>query len=262
MMNKTKLYFIARLVYNFSMGKFKIYFGIIICFLIFAILPAQAEYKPPQPVGYVNDFAGVMSQGQKTALDNSIKELKTKTHAEIAVVTLKSLDGYPIEDVAITIGRKWGVGEKGKDNGIVILAAPNDRKMRIEVGYGLEGYLTDGQAGRIRDQYMLPYFKQKEYGQGIIYGTQAVIQAVAKGYGVEISGSEALPEPVHKSSKHFDPFIFLILFVIFVTLFGRRRNYEYWGSYDGFGSNYSSGGGDFGGFGGGDFGGGGASGGW
>ncbi|NLF83556.1 MAG: hypothetical protein GX568_06200 [Candidatus Gastranaerophilales bacterium] len=251
------------------MSKFKLIVAAFICLILLAIKPVFAAYKAPAPVGYVNDFAGIISGREEARLDVVIRELKAKTGAEIAVVTLKSLDGYPTEDVALAIGRQWGVGQKGKDNGLVILVAPNDRKVRIEVGYGLEGYITDGQAGRIIDEYMIPYFKQGNYEQGIVSGTFAVTGAIAKGHGVTITGNYAYQRPISPTSDNTSApnnplfnFIFVAIFIylaikhpdlLLLLLLSSGRG----GRGGGFG------GGSFGGgFGGGGFGGGGAGRGW
>ena len=251
---------------NFKISRNKFIFLAIlsICLSFLPTLSAFAKFSVPKPVGYVNDFANVMTKDNIRQLDGLIYQLKEKTTAEMAVVTLNSLDGYPIEDVGLEIGRSWGVGTSGKDNGLVIVVAPNDRKMRIEVGYGLEGFLTDAHAGRIRDGYMLPYFKQGDYNQGIVNGTVACAQAIAKGYGVKLSTNYNLPEPV-PASEEFGLF-HLIFLIIFITLCIKYPDFMLGfvlGNLLGGGRNSDSGfGGGFGGFGGGGFGGGGCSGGW
>lgn len=249
---------------NFS-KKILLFLAVIVCFWILGIENSFAAYKAPKPVGYVNDFAYVLSDDSTAKLNGIIKELQSKTGAEVVVVTLKSLDGYPIEDVGLAIGRQWKVGQKGKNNGVIILTAINDRKLRIEVGYGLEPYLTDAHAGRIRDEYMIPYFRKGDYQSGIIYGTSAVVSAIAKGYGVTISGNYQLPatqdEPDGFSIIIFFVFVFLFIrYPSFMTgfLIGNMSSGRYYTGGGGFG-----GGSGFGGFGGsGGFGGGGASGGW
>lgn len=225
-----------------------------------------AAYKAPQPIGYVNDFAHVLSDDSVQKLNGIIKELETKTGTEVVVVTLKSLEGYPIEDVGLTIGRQWKIGQKGKNNGVVIVTAINDRKLRIEVGYGIEAYLTDGQAGRIRDSYMIPYFQKGDYKNGIIYGTSAVVSNIAKGYGVTISGNYQLPQSQEDMPDGYSIFIFFLFIFLFIrypsfmsgVLIGNMSSGRYYTGGGGFGG--SSGFGGFGGSGG--FGGGGSSGGW
>jgi len=103
-----------------------------------------------QPCGFVNDYANVLSASEERQLVSMISEVRQKTGAEIAVVTIQSLEGNEIDDFSNRLFEKWGIGQKGKDNGLLFLAAMKDRKMRIEVGYGLEGAIPDAQAGRIR----------------------------------------------------------------------------------------------------------------
>jgi len=251
---------------NLSIIKNKILFALILFIGLFAVgvNSANAQYATPKAVGYVNDFAKVLTQENLSKLNGLLMELKSKTGAEVAVVTLSSLDGYPIEDVGLAIGRDWKIGQKGKDNGLVIVVAPNDRKMRIEVGYGLEGILTDSGAGRIRDEYMVPYFKQGDYQTGIIYGTSAVVSTIAKGYGVNITGNYDVPPPTQTSGG--SDISSLLIFFLFIFLFIKYPSFMtgmLLGSILGGGRSSGGDSGGFGGFdGGGGFGGGGCSGGW
>lgn len=251
---------------NFNRARNKFIFLAIlgICLTFLCSLSAFAKFNVPKPIGYVSDYANVLTKDNVQKLNGLIYQLKEKTTAEMAVVTLNSLEGYPIEDVGLEIGRSWGVGTSGKDNGLVIVVAPNDRKMRIEIGYGLEGFLTDSHSGRIRDGYMLPYFKQGDYNQGIVNGTVACAQAIAKGYGVTLSTDYTLPEPVSGESGEFT-FLHLLVLIVFIYLCIKYPDfmlgYVLGSLLGGRGGSDSSSGG-FGGFGGGGFGGGGSSGGW
>ena len=242
-----------------------IYLLFILCFFIFGIEKSFSEYKAPKPVGYVNDFANVLSQDSKSNLNSIIAELKSKTGAEVVVVTLKTLEGYMPEDVGLAIGRQWKVGEKDKNNGVIILTAITDRKLRIEVGYGIEPYLTDAQAGRIRDGYMIPYFKKGDYQSGIVYGTAAVVSTIAKGYDVTVSGNYKLP-PAQDEPDGASIVFLLILMFLFIRYPSFMAGFMFNMMLGGRG--YTGGGGfgggsSFGGFGGsGGFGGGGASGRW
>ncbi len=220
----------------------------------------------PPAVGYVNDFADIISIENEQNLNLYLKELEKKTGAEIAVATLNSLKGNNIEDVALDIGRKWAVGEKGKDNGIVILVSTGDKQMRIEVGYGLEGIIPDGKAGRIRDEYMIPFFKQDNIEQGIINGTIAVSSIIASSYNVELPSSfNVSPFEMsysNNTSSRKTPvsnLIAFILFIIFYIILPRRGIFTY--GYTDYGRGFGGSNG-FGGFGGGSFGGGGSSGRW
>lgn len=126
------------------------------------------------PVGYVNDFAGVLTSDQKNTLENSLKDYEQQTTNEIAVATVKSLDGQDITDFTVKTFEEWKIGKETRDNGILFLAAIDDRKMRIEVGYGLEPNLTDSQAGEIIRNIIAPEFKKENYYQGIRNGVTAI----------------------------------------------------------------------------------------
>src|SRR4030042_4878714 len=125
---------------------------------------------PAKPQGWVSDFAGIMSDMTKSQVDALSAEVKKSTGAEIAVVTVPSLDGMSVEEYAVKLFKQWGIGQKGKDNGVLFLIAPNERKTRIEVGYGLEPVITDGRAGGIIRETVLPFFKAGDYDQGGLKG--------------------------------------------------------------------------------------------
>lgn len=149
----------------------------------------QVPPKPSTASGiYVQDYAGVLSPQTRQALNGIGQDLDNKTTAQVAVVTIKTLDGQPIDAYGLTLLRQWGIGNKEKNNGALILVAVDDRESRIEVGYGLEGVLPDGLTGRIQDQQMLPYFRQGEYEKGIVQGYLAAATAVAQSYNVKLEG--------------------------------------------------------------------------
>ncbi|MDZ8118524.1 TPM domain-containing protein [Pontiella agarivorans] len=218
----------------------------------------------------VNDFANVIPAAQEAKIESMIDELEQKTSAEIAVVTLKSLEGGEIDDFTNRLFEKWGIGQKGKDNGVMFLAAMQDRKMRIEVGYGLEGAIPDAAAGRIRRDMITPYFKAGNPGKGIELGVAALAQEVAQEYGVQLSG--AVPQtryPVqHRTeNRKQNPILPLIMGIIFVIFAIRHPHLAMLlllsGGRGGRGGGFGGGGGfSGGGFGGGMSGGGGSSGGW
>lgn len=141
-------------------------------FLFFASI-ALANHIPA-PTGYVNDFAGVLTSDQKSALENSLKNYEQNTTNEIAIAIIKSLDGGDITDFTVRTFEEWKIGKKAKDNGILFLAAIADRQMRIEVGYGLEPYLTDSQAGDIIRDIITPNFQIGNYYQGISKGVNTI----------------------------------------------------------------------------------------
>lgn len=170
-------------------------------FLIFLVLLLQTFFAaaafaapaiPPRPTAasgiYVQDYAGVMQPADKQKLLSIGQDLDNKTTAQVAVLTVKSLEGQPIEDYALEVLRQWGIGSKDKNNGVLIVVATDDRRSRIEVGYGLEGVLPDGRTGRIQDQYMLPYFRQGDYSKGILQGYAATAAAIAQSENVQLTG--------------------------------------------------------------------------
>jgi len=230
-----------------------------IIFLFFGFLFIGAAF--PKPAGYINDFANIISYNTQSAIHNLAYELEQKSGAQLAVVTVKSLDGLNIEDYAWQLFEKWGIGEKGKDTGVLLLIAPSEKKLRIEVGYGFEGAIPDGLAGEIIRKDILPYFKKGDMDQGILRGALVLLELMSKEMAVSLSGNYAIPERV-ESGVSTMRLIFNILFILlflggrwfFFPLFlGGGRGY-YGGGGGGFGG--------FGGFGGGLSGGGGASGSW
>lgn len=158
---------------------------------------AFAEPKiPPKPTTniYVQDLAGVLSGETKSRVQSLSAALAEKTKAQVAVVTVKSLDGAPIEEYALTILRQWGIGDAKLNNGVLLLVATGDRQSRIEVGYGLEGALPDAKTGRIQDEYMIPFFQTGDYDKGILNGYLALVGEVAKEYNLEVK-ADARPGP-------------------------------------------------------------------
>src|SRR5215467_8988986 len=145
-----------------------------------------ADWKALKPQGYVSDFAGVIDAQSKAALERYCAAVQSSTGAQIALVTLPSLQGEPIEDVANTIFHAWGVGSKGKDDGIMMLLSVGDRRSRLEVGYGLEGIIPDGLAGSILDD-MRPALRQQQYGEAMMAAAQKIGSIIAQAKGVAIN---------------------------------------------------------------------------
>lgn len=147
---------------------------IIICVLYSKSSSAEFEV-PPVPNGYVFDEADLLTPELEQTLNEILSNNKAETSTEIVLVTLNDLQGYPIEEASLAIGRGWGVGQEEFDNGVVFLIAPNEREMRIEVGYGLEGAITDIQAGQIIRNVATPAFQAEEYERGISESIYALI---------------------------------------------------------------------------------------
>lgn len=256
--------------------------------LLFLILSVGAfaqidKYIParPSPPRLVNDFTNTLTPEQVHALEEKLVAYDDSTSNQVVVVIQPTTGDYPIEDVALQILRRWGVGNKKTNNGLVILIAKDDRKARIEVGYGLEGAIPDMIAASIIDHEMLPNFKQGSYYRGLDEATTAIAKAAAgeytapEGYGKRKNKNKGLPV-----GTIIFVIILLIIFFGGATGGGRgggyvsRRGYRGWWlptggwtggggwSGGGGGGGWSGGGGGFGGFGGGSGGGGGASGSW
>lgn len=160
--------------------------------LLLILLPGAVFASHPTPEGFVTDTAGMISGGVKASLINELTDLKTQTGHEVAVVTVPSLQGDYIEHYAVTLFQEWGIGRKGEDDGVLFLISRDDRQMRIEVGYGLEGDLTDAQSALIINSIVAPRFKEGNFEQGIRDGVDAIARSI-KG--------EPLPETI--SQKPF-----------------------------------------------------------
>jgi uncharacterized protein len=236
-----------------------------------------------QPRGYVNDFAGAMDARSAEALEAYCGNVEKATGAQMAIVLVKSLEGDPIEDVANRLYRQWGIGKKGKDEGILLMLAIQDHKQRAEVGYGLEPIIPDGYAGGVL-RGIRPILRQGNYGGALLAAAEQFGSRIAESKGVAIPNAPQAPRDTGGGAPSFP--IGLIFFGIIVlimivrgltggggggftgfltgmflgNLMGRGGGGGGW-SGGGFGGG-GGGGGGFGGFGGGDSGGGGASGDW
>jgi uncharacterized protein len=152
-----------------------------------AIGPDALLAKLAAGTNLVHDHAGVFSASQKSDLESFLREAERSTSAEIAVVALASLDGGDVDDFAARLFARWGIGKKSRDNGLLLLAAIEDRKVRIEVGYGLEGVLPDARTGRILDEHVIPEFKEQRYAEGLIAGAVVLAHIAAHDAGVDIA---------------------------------------------------------------------------
>jgi uncharacterized protein len=242
---------------------------------------ARAEAPPiPKLTGPVVDPANVIAPAEAKALGDLAWELKQKTGAEIAVLTVRSTAPEDVFDYGMRVAEAWKLGSAEKDDGLLLVVAVDDHRAQFFTGYGLEGILPDGKVGAILDDYVVPAFRQGDYGGGIYAGMRAAAEVIAANAGVTLSGTPA--QPVRRPRRRASPFAFLwILIVLWVLLGSRRRRLGYgpflFGSGfggrrggfggtlgGGFGGGFGGGGGGLGGFGGGGggFGGGGAGRGW
>ncbi len=260
--------------------------GLLLCL---ALAVAAADLTELRPEGYVSDFARVLDPAARANLERYCGQVEAQTGVQIAVLTLDTIQDQPLEDVANDIFQKWGIGKKGKDEGILLLLVTRDRKMRLEVGYGLEPIIPDGFAGSVL-RAMRPDLKESRYGEALAEALQVIGSRIAQAKGVNIN--TPLPRRQRRPESG-SPFPVVFLGVIALMWFlgaiggGRRGMYRSGGSasnlltgllignilgrgFDprrggggGFGGFSSGGGfGGFGGFGGGSSGGGGASGSW
>jgi uncharacterized protein len=256
-----------------------------VCAVLVAVMATQLgsagrpkEPPIPAPRGFVSDFAGVIDASTRAYLEALIGELKAKTGAEIAVVTVETTQPLSEFDYAMKIAEKWKPGAAGKDNGAVFLIAVRDRHMIVLTGYGLEGALPDSRAGELRDQVIIPRFRAGDMAGGIRAGTEAMLAIIAQEYGVQVSVKlQPTPREERQSAKNpipSDVIVIVIILVLFGLIVGMNalgvgpRVGRFGGGFGGgFGGSFGGGGfggsgGGFGGFGGGDFGGGGAGGSW
>ena len=190
----------------------------------FAAGPDDLLATLSKPTTYVNDYAGVFTVTNKNLLESLLQEVQSKTTAEIAVVVLKSLEGGEINDFANRLFQKWGIGKKGKDNGILLIAAIEDRKVRIEVGYGLEGLIPDAKSGRLLDDHVIPFFKEGNYAGGLANGALAIATAHCAGCrgNAHQCGSGTSPGGGAASGEQqeFTPAVLLVLVLIFSGIIG------------------------------------------
>jgi len=258
-----------------SRNKLLVLIASAVLFLNAAVVPAEIAI-PDRPLNHVVDLAGIIDANLEDGLNRYLLELEQKTTAQMVVLTVRDLEGEDIFDASLHIANdKWKLGQKGKDNGILLMISLNDRKYWTQVGYGLEGVLPDSLTGSIGRQYLVPYFKKGDYSTGITAAAIAMINEIAADAGVEIMGMPKLRShsggaqrrKLTLSEKIFSVIFFIGLIYLFIKhprlfmLFlmmsmmggGRRSG---WSGGGGFG------GGSFGGGGGGGFGGGGAGGGW
>jgi uncharacterized protein len=265
------------------------------CVILFvtAAGAAAAQPAPPLLTAAVNDFANVIDQASEQELDRRIRALQRATGDTVVVATVATFQPYAdLREYAVRMFENddRGIGERGKDNGLLIVVAVEDRKVAVEVGYGLEGFVTDGFAGQTIREVILPPFRQGQYGAGLLAGATRLMSRIAEGRGVQLvdmpaEAPGAVPTGGAQDFGGAIRVVLFILFILFMMMMSRRsggRRRRHWGvgpwsgwnsgvgsfgsGQGGFGGGFGGfggrGGGGFGGFGGGRSGGGGASGGW
>lgn len=194
---------------------------IFICLTLFSFI-SIINAETIKPTGFVNDTTGTLSAEQKQSLENKLSQFEKETGNEIAVVLINSLDGDSIENYANELFKDWGIGKKGKDNGVLVLVAKNDREMRIEVGYGLEGALTDAQSNWIINDIIKPNFKNNDFNAGLNGAVDKIISAT-KG--------EVIPSLEKNTKISQIPFETILMICLFVFVYGASilgRSKSWW----------------------------------
>ncbi|MBW2058119.1 MAG: TPM domain-containing protein [Deltaproteobacteria bacterium] len=238
---------------------------VVFTFLVVSGRAAPGVEKFPKPVGLVNDFAGVIPEGDRRKMEILATEVLQKTGTSVVVAAVPTIGDSDAATYANELYQAWGIGKKGEDKGVLILLALKERRVRIETGYGVEGILPDGLVGEILDKYVVPLLKKGEYGKGLYNGLAAVSVVIAKDAHVELTGEVKIYRTSPRRAGRIG--IFPLIFIILIILSFLRRGrggilplllLSSMGGRGGFGGGFGGFGGGFGGFGGGMSGGGGA----
>ena len=262
-----------------------------LCFLLCLGIHVRAQELPENSGHLVTDLTGTLSPSDEASIEKMLVDFNDSTSTQIAVVIMHSVGSYDIQEYSVKLAQKWGIGQKGKNNGVLLLVAKDDRRVNIQIGYGLEAVLTDALCKRVIETVIKPAFKAGDFAGGIREGATVLMQ-VASG---EWKASDYLNSPGNGRDRSYPWFVLgVILFIIFFVFYvkamkartyARTNHISFWaawillasmtsnaggwnsfssgrGNFGGFGGGFGGGGGGFGGFGGGSFGGGGASGGW
>jgi uncharacterized protein len=255
---------------NYSNNTYYVFLTIFVLF--FAGTNLYPQKLPDKPKVWVSDFAGILDGDQEAQLNMMLRTYEDSTSNQVVVVTFPDAQNYPVEEFSIRLAEKWKVGQKDRENGVILAVFMKERKVRVEVGYGLEDKIPDAIAFRIAQNIVPSYFRKGGYYQGIYQGVVAIMQAASGKF-------KGLPKKNRPGGNSTFPLALLIFFLIFFFSLFRRRKFSqvnsrgwrssgpfFWGGMGGggFGRGGSSSGGGFGGFsaGGGSFGGGGATGSW
>lgn len=246
---------------------------LLLCAISSAAVPEAETF--PRPTGFVSDFAGTISPEAEVVMTRIAGEVKAKTGAEIAVATIQTTGGRDIEEYSVELYMAWGIGEKGKDNGVLLLVALQDTKLWIKTGYGLEGAIPDATAHVIYREVLRPGFRSGLYDQALVTAVRMLAERILAEQGETLAYSDSVPGAYvlrRSSGPPIPPWamgLLFLIFPVFITLLVRRaagtsrygrRHGGFW--IGGVGGSSGGFGGGFGGFGGGSCGGGGAGGGW
>jgi uncharacterized protein len=201
-------------------------FATALALAFFALVsPAFAQTFPP-PTGRVVDQAHLLSAAQVQDITGKSEALEKKTGAQFVVATVNGLEGYPVEDYGYRLGRAWGIGQKGKDNGVILLVAPKEHKVRVEVGYGATPYLTDAMSGLIIREAILPKFKAGDMGGGIVAGADQIIKQMGlppeEAQKNIVQAEQAQQQRQHSGGNPL-PILFWVMIIGFVLLSMARR---------------------------------------
>ncbi|GKX65233.1 TPM domain-containing protein [Inconstantimicrobium mannanitabidum] len=237
-------------------NKVRIFCIVIILLVVGIVLPttvnAEGQYPKPTMYKYVNDYTGLLNQGDTDKLVSLARELEDKTGAEAAIVVIGTLNGHSIEEYANGLFREWGIGKKDKNNGLLILIVKNDRKYRVEVGTGLEGVLPDLKCKDIMETYATPKFKNDKYAEGLINSYSVFCDSIAKAKNLTLDNSLHVKEPSiqtqlsdslgalkDKFVDSFDIGKYGFFLICLVALFKNRKKYMSRRSHSFFGTSYS-----------------------
>jgi uncharacterized protein len=192
-------------------------FGWLVAFMLVSVIGASA-LTFPQLTGRVVDEAGILDAATRTALEQKLADFETKTTGQLVVVTLKSLQDTSVEDYGYQLGRHWGIGQRDKNSGALLIVAPNERKVRIEVGYGLEGNLTDAVSKLIIENSILPRFRANDFAGGINRGVDDIIQVLT-------TGADEFRERAKVRPDSHPGFVnILVLVLLFIVIYSIIRN--------------------------------------
>lgn len=181
--------------------------------LVLTVAAASGAQEFPAPHGKVNDFASLLPADDRAALDQRLVDLEHETSAQVALVTVRSLEGRSVEEYANRLFAEWGIGRQGRDNGVLILVARDDREIRIEVGYGLEGVLPDGLAGAVIRETFVPRFREGQYREGVLEGTARVAEIIRRNETLTAEQRAALDRAEAAAGQSWVVAAFLSIFV-------------------------------------------------